>query len=65
MPASELAESIDALRRDRGAVILAHNYQPPEVQDIADRLGDSLDLSRVASSLDEEIIIFCGVHFMA
>jgi quinolinate synthase len=65
MPASELVEKILQLKDKRGAVILAHNYQPPEIQDIADHLGDSLDLSRLAARLDEEIIIFCGVHFMA
>lgn len=65
MPASELIEKILRLKEERGAVILAHNYQPPEIQDIADHLGDSLDLSRLAMRLQEEIIIFCGVHFMA
>ena len=65
MPASELASRISELRAEKGAVILAHNYQPPEIQDIADHLGDSLDLSRLATGLDEEVIIFCGVHFMA
>jgi quinolinate synthase len=65
MPASELVKKILRLKEKRGAVILAHNYQPPEIQDIADHLGDSLDLSRLAARLEEEIIIFCGVHFMA
>ena len=65
MPASELIEKIERLKREKGAVIFAHNYQPPEIQDIADHLGDSLDLSRLAAGLDEEIIVFCGVHFMA
>ncbi len=65
MPASELIEKILRLKEEKGAVILAHNYQPPEIQDIADHLGDSLDLSRLAAKLDEEVIIFCGVHFMA
>ena len=65
MPREELAERIARLKRDRGAVILAHNYQPPEIQDIADHLGDSLDLSRLAQGIDERVIIFCGVHFMA
>ena len=65
MPRSELIQAIERLKRDQGAVILAHNYQPPEIQDIADHLGDSLDLSRLASSIDARVIIFCGVHFMA
>jgi len=65
MPASELIKKILHLKEEKGAVILAHNYQPPEIQDIADHLGDSLDLSRLASTLDEEVIVFCGVHFMA
>jgi quinolinate synthase len=65
MPKRELVEKIEALKEDRGAVILAHNYQPPEIQDIADHLGDSLDLSRLAQRIEERIIIFCGVHFMA
>ena len=57
MPASELIEKILRLKEEKGAVILAHNYQPPEIQDIADYLGDSLDLSRLAAKLDDEIII--------
>jgi quinolinate synthase len=65
MPKKELIRKIERYRRDRGAVILCHNYQPPDIQDIADHLGDSLDLSRLAHELDNDIIIFCGVHFMA
>jgi quinolinate synthase len=65
MPKRELVEKILALKAERGAIILAHNYQPPEIQDIADRLGDSLDLSRYAASAGEKVIVFCGVHFMA
>ncbi len=65
MPKRELVDKIQALKTERDAIILAHNYQPPEIQDIADRLGDSLDLSRYAASASEKVIVFCGVHFMA
>jgi quinolinate synthase len=64
-PPSELAERIARLRRDRRAVILAHNYQTPEVQDIADIVGDSLAMAREARSVEAEVIVLCGVRFMA
>jgi quinolinate synthase len=62
---SELIEKIQQLKHERHSVILAHNYQPGEVQDIADFVGDSLGLSREAARTDAETIVFCGVHFMA
>ena len=60
-----LQAEVRALAATRGAVILAHNYQVPEVQDVADYVGDSLGLSRQAAAADGELIVFCGVHFMA
>ena len=61
----QLHREIRELARLRGAVILAHNYQVPEVQNVADYVGDSLGLSRAAAQADGETIVFCGVHFMA
>src|SRR6202042_2210409 len=60
-----LQDEVRALARERGAVILAHNYQLPEIQDVADYVGDSLGLSRQAAAAEGEVIVFCGVHFMA
>ena len=62
---AELSDEVRALAIERHAVILAHNYQLPELQDVADYVGDSLGLSRAAASSDAEVIAFCGVHFMA
>jgi len=63
--ASFIHEEILRLKEDRHAIILAHNYQPADVQDIADLTGDSLELSRAAATMDGDVIVFCGVDFMA
>lgn len=62
---SSLTEEILQLKRERRAILLAHNYQRDEVQEIADFTGDSLELSRTASTIDCDVIVFAGVHFMA
>jgi quinolinate synthase len=65
VPVETIVEKIDALRKERGAVILAHNYQRGDVQDVADVVGDSLELARRARDSEADVIVLCGVHFMA
>src|SRR5579872_1261310 len=62
---AELIDAIVRLKRERNAVILAHYYQEDELQDLADHVGDSLQLSQAAAKTDADVIAFCGVHFMA
>src|SRR3569832_2212880 len=62
---AELRAEIDRLRKERNAVILAHYYQKPEIQDLADFVGDSLELSKKAAATDANVLAFCGVKFMA
>ncbi len=60
-----IVEEIKRLQASRNAIILAHNYQPAEIQDLADFTGDSLELARKAATVAEDVVVFCGVHFMA
>jgi len=62
---AEMSEKIALLKEKRNAILLVHNYQREEIQDIADIMGDSLGLSRAAAATDRDVIVFCGVHFMA
>ncbi|MGH3446444.1 MAG: quinolinate synthase NadA [Nocardioidaceae bacterium] len=62
---ADWAERVRRLARERDAIVLAHNYQVPEIQDVADHVGDSLALSRIAAESPQQTIVFCGVHFMA